>query len=512
MPHKLILFLLLAFPAAVFAQRHTAADSLYVYGQTANSLSFAQMSGTLLQSSEIQKASKVGLIYQHAAGSFRLGQEAQHTGSGKFYTEGISTIKRFKLFGFFGFERINDDSLAFNMKGIKESPQPTYFMAGKAGNYQRQRFTGGGIISYALAKEKLFLSTGVDYLYNSTAGSVDPRALVYTFKLKFSPELSYRIANTTVGIGGLLGYGDEDIKQIRYKNSNYDGSLTYPLRISYLNYGYGYYQSSVSPFVRANVFTGLNLSFSKHGDILDWKARVAYEINEEKNSYDLTNGIQNKEISSFQLESLGMNLLVTKKSFGLIHQLKINMLRENGDDRLVAQAARNYTYKNYSGGLSYSILNTAHSKSQGEWNAGVAYRYGYIRDAASSHLLEYTTYEPQIGHSQYWRNAKQDLISAGLSFSARLPANTNVSVPITQVTLFSQGVVFPDYLYWSTKAFKTNLKLNYVSERIINKFRTGLGLETSFLKPLNTLTNTNNATFIPENGFFDVKVSLNLYL
>ena len=512
MLRNFILFIYLVLPAAAFAQMNVAADSLYTYRQTINAISAAKMGATLLQGSNIQKVSQAGIHYRNSGGSFRVAQEAQQTKSGQVYTEGITTLNRFKLYGYFSFARIMDDSLAFNMKGIKDSPQPTYFMAGKASNYERQNFTGGGIISYELFKDRLFISTGVDYLYNSTAGSVDPRALVYTYQLKFRPELSYKIGNQIIGLGALAGYGDQDVEQIRYKNGDYNGSLTYPLRISNLNYGFGYYEASISPFVRKNTYTGLSLSYSKQGTALDYKARISYEIDQEDNQYEPSNSIVNNPISSFQLESLGFDLLITKSAKGNSQQLKMHLLRQIGDDKLVAQAARNYTYKNYDGQLQYSYLNTKNSRHQGEWIAGFLYHYGYKRDAASSHLLDYTTYEPLIGHTHYWTPENKDLISAGLQLSARLPFDTQVNIPATQVTLFSKGVVFPDYLYWSAKAARASFRFNYVTERIIKKFRTGFGIESSYLRAVNTVADFNNATFIPEKGYLDLKLSLNLYL
>ncbi|TDO24495.1 DUF6850 family outer membrane beta-barrel protein [Pedobacter duraquae] len=509
---RLIIVLILGLPVACLAQAEAAADSLYSYTQSNNILQFIRLSATQLQSSTLQKAGVAGISYRQATGSYRVAQEAQKSTSTSFNTDGLNTLGRFKLHGFFNFSRTKDDSLSFNMKGIKDSPQPLYFMAKKASNYERQTYNGGGIISYALLKDKMFLSTGVDYFYNSSAGSVDPRAIVYTYRIKFSPELTYKLGSNFLGLGLLTGYGDEDVQKMKFKNENYAGLPTDALRIPYINYGYGFYQISTTAFKRKNKFSGLNASYA--GMLKSWSvnAKLAYEVNEESNQNELDKNVNNTTISVFQLETTRFDLLLTKRGTFGSHQLKVQFEQQSGNDNLNQQRARNFTYESRNGVIFYSWLNNKAVNHQFDWSAGLNYLYNSKRDATSSHQLVYNTLEPQLGHSQYWHNHAKDLISAGLQFSARIPFDMQLNVPPTQVTVFSKGVVFPDYLYWSAKAARASFRFNYVTERVVKKFKTGFGLESSYLKPLNTVADVYNATFVPKQGYLDLKLSLNLYL
>jgi len=509
---KLIIFLILGLPVACFAQVEAATDSLYSYTQSNNLLQFVRLGATQLQSSTLQKAGIVGVTYQQATGSFRVAQEAQKSTATSFNTEGLNTLGRFKVYGFFNFTKSKDDSLTFNMKGLKDSPQPLYFIANKASNYERQTYYGGGILSYGLLRDKMFLSTGVDYFYNSSAGSVDPRAIVYTYRIKFSPELTYKLGSNFFGLGLVTGFGDEDVNKIKFKNANYSGLPTDALRIPYINYGYGFFEVSTSAFVRKNKFSGLNASYA--GTLKTWaiNAKLAYEVNEETNQNEVEKNVNNATLSVFQLETMRLDLLLTKRGTFGSHQLKVQFEQQSGNDNLNQQRARNYTYESRNGQIFYNWLNNKTVNHQLDWSAGLNYLYNSKRDATASHQLVYNTLEPQLGHSQYWHNHAKDLISAGLQLSARISFDTQVNVPATQVTTFSKGVVFPDYLYWSAKATRASFRFNYITERVIKKFKTGFSLESSYLKPINTIADVNNATFVPKQGYLDLKLSLNLYL
>ena len=486
-------------------------DSLLTYHQAVNSTSFLHSGATLLRGSNISKYGIASLSYQQAAGHFRVAQEAEKTSSAAFSTEGVSTLEKFKLYGYFSFKRSWDDSLAFNQKGIKDANQPAYFIAGKAGDYERQTYTGGGIISYALKDHKLFLATGVDYLYNTTAGSVDPRALITNYKLIFSPELSYQTGEHIIGAGVSLGYGSEKIG-IAYKNKDFDGSLLYPSRVSYLNYGYGFITVSKNNFSRNNTYSGFNLQYA--GKLADWKinSKFSYLVMQENSEIDRTNTLKAEKFESYQLQTYQVDLLAEKRASSHTQQLNFHLLKERGDDKLTVLAARNYFYNHDEAYLSYSYLNRNRKGRNTEWAAGINYQNTYSKDAAASHQLKYNYISPELSHTQYWKGTGKDLISAELGVMARLPLTTAVNVPETQETLFTRGVVYPDFYYWSAKAGQLQFKFNYITDHLIKKFRTGLSLKTSYLKPLDTIRQTYTSTFIPAKGYAEFYIALNLYL
>src|SRR5690606_17130915 len=124
---------------------------------------------------------------------------------------------------------------------------PYYFIAAKPGVYERQGYNGGGIVSYALKENRLYIGTAIDYTYHTSNRSVDPRSSVITYQLKFAPEIAWKTKTQTFGLAGIIGYGDERINTF-YKNKDFEGTLLYPDRISYLNFGYGYLEINQTNF------------------------------------------------------------------------------------------------------------------------------------------------------------------------------------------------------------------------------------------------------------------------
>src|SRR5690606_22271205 len=80
----------------------------------------------------------------------------------------------------------------------------------------------------------------INYQTHWTTGSVDPRPDSKKFILKYNPGLTVKVKDrTTLGLMAIIGSSSEDIS-LDYKNRIYSQSLTFPERIHYINFGYGY--------------------------------------------------------------------------------------------------------------------------------------------------------------------------------------------------------------------------------------------------------------------------------
>ncbi|RZK81746.1 MAG: hypothetical protein EOO92_04315 [Pedobacter sp.] len=425
-----------------------------------------------------------------------------------FETEGVNQLKRFKLYGHFSFQRTWDDSLAFNLRGLKNSDQPAYLLAGKAGNYERQTYIGGGIISYELLKDKAYLSTGVDYLYNESAGDVDPRALVTTYRIIFNPEFTYKIKKQVIGVGVNIGYGTENIL-FNIKNSDFEGT-TYPERIPYLNFGYGNIDPSQGDFNRRSKYTGLTLNYAGNVGKLALNTKMSYNVSFDDNYYPLDKSIKYNSFQTFQMESLKLDILIGKKGETIDQQILINFNKDSGSDELVQAGARNYIFNRVDFSSSYNLLIKRYNRRGMEWISNLAYQSVLRRDAASNQSLSYNYFKPRIGHIQYWQGKNNDRLAVGANIFARLPTQTIV-VKASQETIFTTGVVYPDYLYWTSKAIGTDFKIDFISNHIIKNFRTGINLSSSYMRSL-SYTDTNfNTTFVPSKDFFGINIGLKLF-
>ena len=507
----IILFCLFLLSATVTAQEHTAADSTYFYEQASQNLKSLKWGIAQLVDSKIEKISTIGLDYNYQKGSFRRAQQALRTNYFGFDADGISVLDRFKLYGYFSFNRTWLDSLAFSQKGIEDQYQPYYYYAGKPSVFERQTYLGGGIISYNIIKDKLYIGTGVDYLYNSSAGSVDPRSLTTTFNLKFSPQLSYKMGKSTFGFGVEIGYGDETI-DIAYKNKDLDGSLTYPDRTSYLNYGYGHSRPSQSSFIRENSQTAVQMSYGIRFKNWDLQSRLAYSISKEDNQYPKDNSITNETFGIYQLETYKVNLLLNRKTDLATQQLEITFNIENGDDQFIELASRNFTYNSTNASLTYNHhYISSKNKPSLAWFTMLGYKQVYVRDAAVDHTIDYTYTYPRLGSTLYFNNPKGNLFSAQLAIGARLPIKNEISVPVTQEKYFTQGVVYHDHLYWASKVGEVQAQFDYITNKLIKNFKTGFALQSTYYRNLYTPSTTFNTRSVPGNSYIDLNLKINLY-
>ncbi|MDQ7950061.1 MAG: hypothetical protein REI78_03330 [Pedobacter sp.] len=507
----LIFISLFLLSATASAQEPAVADSILMHQQSRQNFEAAKWGATQLIGSRISKLSVVGLSYFHQQGHFRTAQQAEKTSNARFAAEGISSIDRFKLYGYFSFDRTWQDSLAFSQKGIEDDFTPYYYIAGKAGKFERQRYLGGGIINYSLIRDKLFIGTGIDYLYHTSARSVDPRSMVTTFSLKFNPTISYKISNHLIGAGITAGYGDEKVA-IDYKNDDFKGTLLYPDRISYLNYGYGYLEINQSDFIRRNKFTGVNLNYVL--DLSQWniQGRLRYLISKEDNQYPKTNSINDETFGSFQLETYALDVVLNHNGVGgQTDQLVLNMAQYNGDDHLVKLAARNYTYNATAISASYRHAHYQKEQPYFSYFASLAYQDTYQRDAAADHTSSFTYLHPTIGATLHVEQQHKNLFSVQLGIGARLPLQNELVVPVTQYVNFTQGVAFPDYWYWASKVGEINTAFNYSTSQLFSKFRTGFELNGTYLRKLSMPPVTIATPFVPGKDNFSLSLGAKLY-
>lgn len=503
------LFLILLISVSAQAQQKLASDSIFIYHQAAHELRSLKWGPTQLIAHKLEKASSIGLIYNLQDGSFREAQQAAQTRKASFSAEGISSIDRFKLYGHFSFTKTWQDSLAFSQKGIEEAYSPYYYIAGKAGNFQRQTYVGGGIVSYQLVKDKLFLGTGIDYLYHTSARAVDPRSSVTTYRLKFNPTVTYKLNQHAFGLGVELGYGDESIS-IHYKNDDYKGGLLYPDRISNLNFGYGTLETSQASFTRKNKYSGLNMNYAIHSQSWNFTSKIAYQISNEENRYP-REALTDQTFGIYQVESLSAQFLLNKSIGKTLNQFQLTIRQDNGDDHLIRAAARNYTYAGSDVNFGYSNYHLTKNNVGVEWMAKLAYRENYQRDAGADHTIRYHYVRPNLGAAFYWKRPNKDLLVTAFGLGARLPLANEIRVPLTQVNDFTQGVAYPDYLYWASKVGEARLKLTYSTNTIFHKFRTGVSLNAAYLHRLALPAYDFVPTSVPGKQHLDINCSLNLY-
>lgn len=484
----------------------SATDSLCFYASSKAQIKTVGLGIPQLLNSLINKSTQVGLTYNYKKGGLKQAQEAVSQKKIIFNAEGISEVDKFKLYGYFNFERSNEDSLAFSQKGIHDDFSPYYFVVGKPGQFEKQGYNGGGLISYNLVKDKLFIGTGVDYQYHTSHRSVDPRSSVYTYQLNFAPEISYKFNHHYIGLGILYGYGNERIN-VFYKNRDYQGTLLYPDRISYLNYGYGYLEINQNNFIRKTSLSGLQLNYAASFKSWEIAARLKYSIKETENKIEVQNSVQDQIFGSFQLENIDFNFLITQQNLLRLHQFGFSFINSYGDDNLRRLAARNFTYKFNALRAKYLYAPIVDGYKTYEFTANANYSSNYKRDAAANHTFDYSVLESSISVGKYWKNTFRAQLGLGLIF----PLSTDLKVPNTQVNMFTKGVAYADYMYWGSTLGKAEIAVEYLPKNLIPGFKSTIKLSALFQNHLSSLNNNIVPTFALGKQRLDFNVGYNLY-
>ena len=482
-------------------------DSVYRYRSTQNLLKAIDLSMPQLLNHEVEKSTKVGLEYNYIKGGFRQAQQAELDRTAKFAAEGISTLDRFKLYGSFEFHRNWQDSLAFSQKGIEDRFSPYYFIAQKAGVFERQTYKGKGLVAYELIPKKWYLGTAIDYLYHTSNRSVDPRSSVTTYQFKVIPQITYSTGAHNIGVGLRYGYGDETVG-IAYKNDDFQGTLLFPDRISYLNFGYGYLEINQTNFRRKFNSSGFELNYA--GMLADWNTttKLSYSIDKTENLYETSNSIRDNVFGDFQLETVSADVQLYKKLSITSHLIGLHFDQQVGDDNLRRLAARNFTYEASNLNLDYVLAKyNALDQVAHEYNFQLMYHSTYQRDAAANHTLEFSYLQPQLGFSKYWKSG----FIGSLDLGARIPLNNDVRVPFTQENLFTKGVVYPDYMYWASQVGMVQVAVKYRTDKLIPKFNSELAFQTAYLSNLSSPEVNFVPTFVPAKQRLNLNIGFNLY-
>lgn len=506
-------FLLMILSAAAFAQQHNAADSIYQFTQSLRKLNYTQQNAAALITSDYYKVSTVSLDYTIKDGHFRPVQTAESSREVSFRSSGVSTIGRFKMSGYFNFVRTWQDSLAWTLQGVPDQKTPYYFAAAKAGKYERLNYNFGGLLTYGLIKDKLYLAAGVDYFYNTASRSVDPRPSVQTFELTLNPQILYKTGKQVIGAELNLAYGKEE-NSIAYKSKQYGSqSPFYPDRISYLVMGYGSTREGVvSRLKRYTNANGFGLNYAYQGDKVYLMTKLNYKHEFEDNLNSVDDSKNNSRYGSFTLNSYNGSLLTGIKTGNYQHQLQVNIQSETGFDNNYAplNGLSNYKYSHQNLAIYYTALKQSSRQPKTELGLNLIYDNVHKKDLSNSISARFGYIQPGINGTLYNYFKDQSRLSVSLTPGIRLPVGNEVKVPVTD-NIFANNIIYPDYTYWSSTAGILDLRARYITPRFFKNINSGIGLNASYISSLSAGTNYQTSTFTPSKNRVDLTLSFNFY-
>ncbi|WP_129715620.1 DUF6850 family outer membrane beta-barrel protein [Pedobacter sp. SYP-B3415] len=506
----LYIILLLILSAGGFAQ--TPADSIYLnplalrqYGyQTSNIAGLANFRDT--------STATIDVGYGLTQGSFRKAQQPFRDQQALLGIQGINTFKRFRTFGKIRLTRSYQDSLAWSAKGTEDFEQPYYYGSIKPGPFERTAYHLSGMLLYALVPGKLNIGSGIDYDFKTSTRSVDPRPEVNAFSLKLRPQLSYQLGNSVLYAGAIWGYGDEQ-NILTFKSITYRGSAAYPDRVNYLMQGYGLIaiRQGNQDFRRRLRNTGAEAGYIFTGAHLSLMGSLCYEQRAETNMIRLERSTATADIGRFDMDKIDARLIMTHTGGRLNHQLEVTAIAENGQDFNITKGGSNYYYDRTQAALNYSVQMQGTAMFVPDFGLSFAYLATAHEDIVSSHLVDYTRLEAGIRAGVLGRLKRGERLRADLGGRFGWSPDNSMSVPGSQETAFSRGVVYPDFAYATSGNFSVDFGLQIVTGRIVPGLRTGFSFNGSYLskwkqtyKPLNAATN-------PGKDRFFSNFSINLY-
>jgi hypothetical protein len=311
---------------------------------------------------------------------------------------------------------------------------------------------------------------------------------------------------------GLWGYGKEQYN-LTFKNREYSVSLGYPDRINYMIYGYGLIETMQSgqSTIRNERHKGIALNYFTNLKKIQVGATLGYKKWNDNNSYVTTNSITNNLIGTFILDEVKANFLFSHTGTKHLQQLSMKAVSETGKDEQVLYKSTNYKYNHQLMDAEYLIRLHHQRKTSIEFGASIYYDKLAKQDIVSAHDVKNTTIEPGLSAALYLKGQNKDLFSIILEGGYLLPLNGSISVPSLQETVFTRGVVYPNFNYASSEALRVLGKLNYISASLFKEFKTGFSMQASYLNATQLNQQFSSATFSPSKHRLNLNLAINLY-
>ncbi|PTT00536.1 hypothetical protein DBR11_09630 [Pedobacter sp. HMWF019] len=501
--------------AGVLAQVQTPADSVYFLMQNSRILYITQQNPAALINSDIKNTSTIALNYNNQSGHFRTTQTAENGREISLTASGINTLGRFKVSGYFNFKRTWQDSLSWTLQGLPDLATPYYFAAGKAGSYQRINYNFGGLLTYNLINNQLYIGSGIDYLFNTASRNTDPRPSVQTFNLNLSPNLTYKIGSQSIAARFIYSYGIENNK-VSFKSTQYrnQSGTEYPDRINYLIMGYGLLQGQfgVARMRRELKDNGYGLNYALKTQSAYLNADFSYVRHIEKNMESLENSANTKPYGTFYLNNYQGSFLVGLHSTNIDHQLYVDVLLQNGSDLNIHefQGKVNYKYSQKKASFSYTVLKKSTSSLQTEFGLNATYNKIDKKDISSSISSTFGYIQPGISGAQYKRFKDKSKLSVMLNPAIRVPVG-NTANSAADSNVFFNEIVYPDFNYWSATAGVLSFTSKYITPLLFKGICSGFSLNAVYTQELSEAKKVYTNSFQPSKNRLDFTFSFNLY-
>ncbi|MGN6418214.1 MAG: DUF6850 family outer membrane beta-barrel protein [Pseudobacter sp.] len=406
----------------------------------------------------------VQLGYRSEEGGYMEAQAPQKQNELFFYTEGSKQIRKILVSGSFGWYNNQTDSQAFTLRQNFKDPVPYYYYAAQPGNWQTIRYKLQGIASAPILNDKLTIGAGGTYNSFNAWRSNDPRPEEFNYELSGQALLHYKILpKHTLGIAG--GYTRKNYDNTwEYRNDN---NSTRPLLAVYIQNGYGNVEpmkGMLSGFISTNTngYTaeGLYEGIFSIGTIT---ATGKYQKNKtEVFRKPMARDELKQVFGTYKDDSYTLNVNWHKKTVRNLYNISFDYFDELGKDQNERLAANNYIYAMQQASIA-GLWSRLNNDRKMKYEIGVAAKLEdqLKMDGSVGQKAEYQSVNACVSGAYYFYfPASKSSLKTGLRAGFRQPLHAE-AVSVSQIFLFSQGVVYRDYYYFNASSVNMGATLNY---------------------------------------------------
>ncbi|MGJ1195692.1 DUF6850 family outer membrane beta-barrel protein [Sphingobacterium spiritivorum] len=493
------------------AQMKYDSDSIDWQRGSRQKMSYLLDHPALIQDSLQSGYGKANLDFLSDKRNYRGAQQAYSTTSASFSAEGYNQLGRVLVAGKFYFNKTWEDSLSYRLGGIVDQPLPTYYFVPKAGKFERQTYQADAYVSYEAVPNRWKPGINLSYLHHWATRSVDPRMDYYEMTLKIQPEISFIHNKTIWTVGGIIGYGRSQT-DMSYKSSKYSTGNLYPEYLYYLNLGYGsFVKMDTATLRKYDSYKGLSLKTKT--EIGSWSlfANADYIARTNKSTNDRQRMVGYYTKQRFDLDEYKINIFLnsqktnnTSVSFGLTHV--------NGADFNAIYGGKNYLLTQWTGNTSLTQVFHARRRWEKEIGIDVSYFYDERQDAATQHYTQRSYVNAGLLFGGTYKTNKQDRVKWSIQPSYRLKLNNVLTIPETQLKIFSTDIAYPEYYYYDVNVFHIRSRLEYFTKRIMKNYGASFYVEGDITSPedFKGIQQSNTKVYTGKNSI--IKAGINLYL
>ena len=426
-------------------------------------------------------------------------------------TAGSALLGDVSLWGLFSYHKIREDSTRWAQQS-RNNPTAAYYYGSPAFiSYSRSIYHFKGTAERNMIRDNLPISVGIDYRIGDHYATNDPRGAVSDYQFNLFASAGYKLTERLkAGIVGRYGYGQERVS-VGYKREEYFQSSVYPDYINYQVTGYGRIEPKNkdrnyrNDQKRYGFDAYLILSTPALGQII---ANASLIEEKQKFRYVASGSPLIIPFNDYDLSKITGDIAWNKRFGNTNFLVAVNYLNTEGNDFAYAGIMAN-TYFYNRNDTRLKIAMSKEGRIKFNYQLGLSRTSEERQDGLNANKVVYDNLILDGGAGFLVQNKSQ---SWGLNLSGvySMPTNDVFIVPTSNEQLFTRGVIYHDYLLYTSSYAGGGLDLSY-SFSGYKQIQTGIRTSINYTHILDRNTIDRNLISIPGDDRLSVNLSLNLY-